>query len=99
MLLGFPWRMIKKGLVHISDSALSLLPPSQLLNMTQRHQIMCGCEICIQAVTYQELLNHWCKQRLRYINNHENSLTRVSVEQLNAENFVFRYSDVVLTDG
>ena len=67
--------------------------------MTQNYQIMCGCKICIQAGTYQEFLNHCCKWRLRYINNHANSLTRVSVEQLNAENIASRYSDVVLPDG
>ena len=66
--------------------------------MTQRHQIMCGCKICIQAVTYQDSLNYWRKRRLRYINNRENSLTRGSVEQLNAENIFSRYSDVVLPD-
>ena len=66
--------------------------------MTQRHQIMCGCQIFIQAGTYQESLNHWCKGRMRYIKNHENSLTRGSVENFNAENIFSRYSDVALPD-
>ena len=67
--------------------------------MTQRHQIMCGCKICIQAGTYQELLNHLCKRRLRYINNHANYLTSRSSEQFNVETTFSRYSDFVLTNG
>ena len=67
--------------------------------MTQRHQIIFGCKICIQDGTYQESLNHWYKQQLRYINNRANSLSRVSAEQLNAETIFIRYSDVLLPDG
>ena len=40
--------------VRISDSSLQFILPPKLRNMTQRHQIMRGCEICIQAGTYQE---------------------------------------------
>ena len=39
------------------------------------------------------------KRQLRYIQNHENSVTRVSVEQFNAEHIFFIYSDVVLPYG
>ena len=60
---------------------------------------MCGYEICIQFGTYKELINHWCKCKLRYINNHTNSLTRGSVEQFNAENTFSINSDVLLHDG
>ena len=67
--------------------------------MTQSHQIMGGCEICIQAGTYQESLNYWRKHILKYINNHKHPLTRISVEQLNAENIFSINSDVVLPDG
>ena len=35
---------------------------------------------------------------MRYINNHVNSLTRGSVEQLKAENNFSRYGDVLLPD-
>ena len=42
------------------------------------------------------MLNNWPKRQLGYINNHENSSTRGSVEQLNAENIFSRYIDVVL---
>ena len=66
--------------------------------MTQSHQIICGCKICIQAGTYQDSLDHWCKRRLIYIKNRENPLTRGSVEQLNAENIVSRYSGFLLPD-
>ena len=83
----------------MSDSSLRLIIPPQLRKMVQRHQIMCGCEICIQAVTYQYLLNNWFKRRLIYINNDANSLTRGSSEQLNAETIFSRYSDFVLTNG
>ena len=62
----------EKGRVRISDYALRLIIPPQLQNMTQCHQIMCGCKICIQARTYQGLLNNWRKRQLRYINNHAN---------------------------
>ena len=58
---------------------------------------MCGCEICIQAGTYQESLNNWRKQQPRYINNHANELSMVSAQQFNAENILSRYSYVVLT--
>ena len=86
----------EKVLVRISDSNLQLIITPKLLKITKRHQIICGCEIFIQAGTYQELINHWCKRRLRYINNHANSLTIISVEQLNTENIFSSYSDVVL---
>ena len=66
--------------------------------MTHHHQIMWGCEICIQAGTYQEYLNHWRERRLLYINNNENSLTMGSVEHFNAENIFSIYSDVVLPE-
>ena len=77
----------EKGIVRISDSSLWLLIPPELRKMTQRHQIMCDFTICIQDGTYWEYINHWLKRRLRYINNHSNSLTRLSVEQFNAEIF------------
>ena len=60
---------------------------------------MCGCKICIQDGTYHKSLNHWRKRQLRYIKNHENSLTRGSSEQFNVKNIFYRYSDVVLPDG
>ena len=62
--------------VRINDSALLLILPPQLRKTTQRHQIMCGFKICIQAGTYQESINNCHKQRLMYIKNNENSLTR-----------------------
>ena len=65
---------------------IQLFLSPQLRNMTQGHKTMCGCKIFIQDLTYQESLNHWCKRRLRYINNHANSSTLVSVETFNAEN-------------
>ena len=85
--------------VSISDYDIRLTLPSQLRNMNQGHQIICGCKICIQDGTYQELLNHWRKRRLRYIKNNGNSLTRGSAENLNAETIFTMYSDVVLPDG
>ena len=88
----------EKFLVCISYYSLRLPLPPQLRKITQRHKIMCGWEILIQNGTYQELLNHWSKRQLRYIKNHANSLTRVSVEQLNEENIFSRYGDVVLPD-
>ena len=59
---------------------------------------MCGCKICIQAGTYQKPLNHWHKRRMGYINNHENSLSRGSVEQFNADNIASIYGDFILPD-
>ena len=53
-------------LVPISYSTLQLLIPPKLLNMTQSHQIMCGYERFVHAVTYQEYINHWHKQRLSF---------------------------------
>ena len=52
----------EKVLVRISDSYPRLLLPPQSTNITQLHQTMWGCNICIQAVTYQESLNHWNKK-------------------------------------
>ena len=57
------------------------------------------CKICIQAGTYQELLIHWHKRRLRCITNHANLITEGPVEQLNAESIFSRYSDILLTNG
>ena len=59
---------------------------------------MWGCKTCIQAVTYQDSLNHWRKWRLRYIKNNENSITRESFKELNVENIFSKYSYVVLPD-
>ena len=53
----------------------------------------------MQAGIYQEYLNNWRTQKLRYVNNNANSLTRVSVEQLDTDNIFSRYSDLVLPDG
>ena len=69
---GFYMAYYEKRHVHISDYALLIILPPKLRKMTQHHQIMCGCKICIQVGTYQEPLNHWRKQQLRYTNNHEN---------------------------
>ena len=78
---GFPMAYNENFLVLISDSDLQLLLPPQLRKNTQRHQIIFGCKICIQAGKYQESLNHWRKRLLKYIKNHSNSLTMVSVEK------------------
>ena len=94
---GFSMAYDEKLLVPIIDYNLWLLVPSQSWNITHHHQIMCGCEVCIQAGTYQELLNHWRKKRLIYINNIENKLTRVSVEIINAEYIESSYSNAVLS--
>ena len=72
-----------KVLVRISYSAIRLLLSPRLQNITQRNQIMCGGEIYIQAVIYQESLNNWRKRRLIFINNHANSLIRATVEHWN----------------
>ena len=42
-----------KEVFRISDSDPRLLLPSKLQKMTQRHQILCGCKICIQDGIYQ----------------------------------------------
>ena len=47
----------------------------------------------------KELLKYWRNRQLIYINNHDNSSTRVSAKQLNAETIFSRYSYFVLTDG
>ena len=83
----------------MSDSAIQFILPLQIWKMTQRHQIMWGCEICIRSGTYQESPNNSSKRQLRYIKNSVNLLRRVSVEQLNTDNIVSWYSDAVLTDG
>ena len=67
--------------------------------MSQKHQIICSCNIYVQAVTYQESLNHWSKRRLRYIKNRKNSITWGSVEQVNAEYIFSGYIYIVLPDG
>ena len=55
----------KKVLVRISDYALQLIIPTKSLKITQRHQIMCGCIICIHSGTYQDYINHRRNRRLR----------------------------------
>ena len=89
----------ENGNLRSSDYTLLLILLPQLQNITQLHQIMCGCEICIQDGTYQESLNNWHDRRLRYIKNHGNLLTRGSFEKFNIETNFTRYSNIVLTDG
>ena len=95
---GFYMAYDYNGNFRISDYDFWLIIPPQLRKMNQRHKVMCGCKTWIQNGTYQESLNHWRKLQLRYIKNHPNSLTRGSVEKLNAENIFSIYSDVVLPD-
>ena len=57
---------------------------------------MCGCEICIQAGTYQEYLNTWHKLLLQFLNNCVKLFMSGSDEQLSAENIPSRYSKVIL---
>ena len=60
----FYWILIGndiKVLVRISKYDLQLFLRTQLRKITHRHQIMGGCKICIQYVTYQEYLNNWRK--------------------------------------
>ena len=59
----------ERGLVRMKDSDLWILLTPQLRKMIHRHQIMCGCEICIPDGTYQGSTNHLYKQRLRFLNN------------------------------
>ena len=54
---GFSMKYDEKGLVCIIYSAIQLILPPQLIKTTQRHHIICGCEICIQVEKYQYLLN------------------------------------------
>ena len=88
----------EKGLVHISYSALQLILLPQLLKMTHHHKNRCGCEIYIQARTYQESPNYWHKRELKCINYNENSFIRGTKEQLNADNIFYRYIEVLLPD-
>ena len=97
MLLGFH-RIWRKGIVCINDSALRLIIPPQLRKIKHRHKIIYGWKICIQSGTYQEYFNNWCKRRLKFIKNRKTIFISGSVEQLNAENIVPIYSDVVLPD-
>ena len=61
----------KKRPFCISDYAHQILLLSKLWKIIQCHQIMCGCEICIQSGTDQESINNWLKCRLRYILKNE----------------------------
>ena len=44
---GMPSARDEKGKVLISDTALRYLLPPQLKPMTERHKVMCGCEVCL----------------------------------------------------
>ena len=48
-----------KGKIPISDTALRYLLPAQLKPMTERHKMMCGCEVCITPDSMQRSLNAW----------------------------------------
>ena len=93
---GFSMAYDEKERVCISYSNLWLLLPPKLLKMTQLHQIRCGWKIFIRSGSFKESLNNWRKRQLIYLEDHENSLTRGSVEKLNAGNIASRYSDVLL---
>ena len=67
--------------------------------MTQHHQIVCGCKICIHDVTYQASLHNWRKQLLICINNDSKLFRKVSFETFNAQSISSRYSGVILPGG
>ena len=52
---------------------------------------MCGCEIFIQDGTYQESINNWHKQLLKFIKNRGKSSMRGYDEHLDADNIDSRY--------
>ena len=61
---GLPEAFDANGNVIISDTTLRKLMPPQIKKMSHRHMIMCGCEVCIQASSFQASLNSW---RLRHL--------------------------------
>ena len=54
---------------------------------------MWGCKICIQAGTFQESLDHWCKNNYYRMK----SFMSGSDEKLNQQNTAYRYSEPLLT--
>ena len=89
----------EKGLVRIIYSAVWLFIPHHVQKSTQRHQLMCGCEMCIQYGTYKEALNNFHKKRLHFKNECAKSFMSVTYSRANSENISSSYSDLVLTYG
>lgn len=56
---GLPEARDKHGNVLISDTALRYLMPTHLKPATERHKLMCGCEICLLSDGLQKTLNAW----------------------------------------
>ena len=48
----------------LSDTMLRSLLPTNMRRMTERHKMMCGCEVCITPKRLQLTLNSW---RLRFL--------------------------------
>jgi hypothetical protein len=55
----------KDGKVVISDTSLRYFIPKQLRRMTNRHKMMCGCEICIVSRLLHLVLLAWRRRRLQ----------------------------------
>jgi hypothetical protein len=58
------------GVIRTSDTKLRQLLKSdmpQLRRATEKHKVMCGCELCLTSSSHQQSLNAWRKRRLRYL--------------------------------
>ena len=80
---------------HIGDSFLLLLLPPQSLKITQKPQIMHGCEIFIQDGTYQDFLNKRHKRCVFFSNEHFKFII-LSNTRANAENIDVMYCNTDL---
>ena len=53
--------------IIIIDSTLRNILPTQLMNMTSRYKIMCGCECYISAKSMHLYLLTWCECHIEHL--------------------------------
>ena len=67
--------------VIISDTMICSLAPPQLRPMTDHQKMMCGCPICNTSKYFQESLNAWRRNKLKFMKDKaDNSCGRKKYE-------------------
>ena len=64
------------GEQFVSDTMLRHLLPTNMRRMTERHKMMCGCEVCITPKRLQLTLNSWRQRFLKQMDRDGNELDK-----------------------
>jgi len=60
----------------VSDTMLRSLLPKNMRRMTERHKMMCSCEVCITPKRLQLTLNSWRQRFLKQMDRDGNELEK-----------------------